>query len=176
MKFRNTLILFGVVILLLGLVYIFEIRRPKEPAGKSKNLGKRLLMAKGEIDRLELTYTDPEYENMAFFNDAHGQWQIERPLRANADQKVINRLISNTLSKNILDTLKNPLDLVEYGLDNPRVVAKFQLKDGTSRTLLLGNTVPTGNYVYIKQESAPDISLVPASIVGDLTKKPLDFR
>ena len=176
MKFRNTLILFGVVILLFGFVYIFEIRGPKEPSGKSKNLGEMLLMRRGDIDRLELTYTDPEYENIAFFNDPDGQWQIERPLRANADQKVMDRLLSNTLSKNIHDTLKNPLNLAEYGLDNPRVVAKFQLKDGTSRTLLLGNTVPTGNYVYIKQESAPGIYLVPAGIVGDLTKKPLDFR
>ena len=176
MKFRNTLILFGVVILLFGFVYIFEIRRPEESTGKSKNLGKMLLMRKGDIDRLELTYTDPEYENIAFFNDANGQWQIERPLRANADQKIMDRLLSNTVSKNILDTLKDPLDLAEYGLDNPRVIATFHLKDGTFRTLLLGNTVPTGNYVYTKQESSPDISLVPASIVGDLTKKPLDFR
>ncbi len=176
MKFRNTLILFGVVILLFGFVYIFEIRGPKEPSGKSKYLGEMLLMGKGDIDRVELAYSDPEYENIAFFRDTGGQWQIERPLRANADQKIIDKLISNTVSKNILSTLKDPLGLAEYGLDNPRVVAKFQLKDGTSRTLLLGNTVPTGNYVYTKQESAPDISLVPASIVGDLTKEPLDFR
>ena len=185
MKFRNTLILFGVVLILFAFVYVFEIRKPEEPTGKSNNLGKMLLVEDVEhaaslfirdVNRVELSYADPSYQKIVCFKDDNAQWQIEQPLRAKADQKRMNRLISDVMSKNIQNTLKDPEELAEYGLANPRVAATFHLRDGTFRTLLLGNTVPTGNYVYVKQESLPDISLVPASAADDLTKFVSDLR
>ncbi|MFC1713510.1 DUF4340 domain-containing protein [Candidatus Poribacteria bacterium] len=176
MKFRNTLILFGIVVVLFLFVYVFEIRKPEESDGKSKNLGKTLQLERENINRIELSYADPSYETIVCSIDSNGQWQIEQPLKANADQKTVDRLISDAIGKSIHETLKEPGDLAEYGLDNPRVTATFQVKAGVSRTLMLGNTVPTGNYVYIKQKSEPDISLVPASIVDALTKFVSDLR
>lgn len=176
MKLRNTLILFVIAAALFTFVYVFEIRKPEDANGKSKNLGKRLLLEREEIDKIELAYADPDYERIVCSIDNSGSWQIEQPLRANADQKIMDRLVSGALGKSIHETLKDPVALSEYGLDNARVSATFFLKDGVSRTLLLGNTVPTGNYVYIKEKSIPDISLVPASIVDDLTKFVSDLR
>jgi len=176
MKFRNTLVFFGVVIVLFVLVYIFEIRKPGESTGEGANVGKMLLVEKEDVNKVELVYADPSYEKVVCSKDANGQWQIEQPLRAKADQKRMDRLVSDAMSKNIHSTLKELGSLAEYGLDSPRVTATFHLRDGTSRTLLLGDTVPTGNYAYIKKESASDISLVPASIVDDLTKFVSDLR
>jgi hypothetical protein len=176
MKFRNTLILFGVVVVLFVLVYVFEIRKPEESTGKSQNLGKTLLMEKENVSKLELVYSDSDYERIVCSRDEDGQWQIEQPLKAKADQKVTDRLVSNAISKNIHNILKDPGSLAEYGLENPRVIATFHLQDGTFRALMLGDTVPTGSYVYIKQSATPEISLVPASIVDDLTKFASDLR
>lgn len=173
MKLRNTLILFGVVVILLVFVYVFEIRNPKEPTGKSRKLGEILSLGDGDISKVELAYADSEYEKIICSRDGDGQWQIEQPMNVKADQKVMGRLLAGTLGKNIHDTLKDPGGLAEYGLDNPRITATFHLKDGASATLFVGDTVPTGSYVYVKQKSIPDISLVPASIADEL-KKTLD--
>jgi hypothetical protein len=176
MRFRNTLILFGVVVILFVLVYAFEIRKPGESTEKSKNLGEMLLVKKENVNKVELIYADPNYEKLVCFKDDNGEWQIEQPLKAKADQNIMDRLISNAMSKNIHSTLKDPGEPTEYGLGNPRVTATFHLLDGISRTLMLGDTVPTGNYAYFKQKGISDISLVPASMVDDLTKFVSDLR
>ncbi len=176
MKFRSTLILLIIVLVLLAFVYIFEIRKPKESTRESDNLGRLLSLAKEDVSKVELAYNDPSYEGIVCFKDDAGVWQIEQPLRAKADQKLMERLISGAMDKYIQRTLKETEDLSEYGLDNPRVTATFYLQDGTFRTIMLGDTVPTGNYVYIKQKAVPDISLIPASIADDLTKFPSDLR
>jgi len=176
MKFRNTLILFGVVVVLFLLVYIFEIRNPGESTDKSKNLGELLLVEIEDVSKLELSYTDPAYEKIVCAKDSSGEWQIEQPLKAKADQKIMSRLVSGVMKKNVHRTFEKPGALSEYGLDNPRVIAIFHLKGGEPKTILLGNTVPVGNYVYVKQKSIPDISLVPANIVDELTKFVSDIR
>ncbi len=176
MKFRSTLILLIIVVVLFAFVYIFEIRKPEKSTGDSNNLGKLLSLAKEDVNKVELAYSDPNYAGIVCSKDDTGEWQIERPLAAKADQKLMDRLISGTVDKYVHRTLEETEDISEYGLDNPRVTATFYLQDGTSRTIMLGDTVPTGNYVYIKQKAVPDISLVPASIADDLTKFPSDLR
>ena len=49
MKFRNTLILLFVVIILFALVYVFEIRKPEDSTGSGKNLAKTLALQEGNI-------------------------------------------------------------------------------------------------------------------------------
>lgn len=176
MKFRNTLILLGVVLALAIFVYIFEIRGPEDTDGKSKNLGESLSLEIGNINKIELVYDDPNYDKIVCSVNSDRQWRIEQPLKASADQKAINRLIIDAISKNIHTSFKDTADLSEYGLEIPRVVATFHLKDGTSRTLMLGNTVPTGNRVYVKEKNSPEIFLVPANIVDNLTKFVSDLR
>jgi hypothetical protein len=176
MKFKSTLILLIIVVVLFAFVYIFEIRKPKESTGESDNLGKLLSLAKEDVNKVELAYSDPNYEGIVCSKDDAGEWQIEQPLKAKADQKLMDRLISDTVGKYVHETLKEAEDISEYGLDNPRVTATFYLQDGTSRTIMLGDTVPTRNYVYVKQKAVPDISLVTASIADDLTKFPSDLR
>jgi hypothetical protein len=176
MKFRNTLILLIVVLILFAFVYVFEIREPKESNGKSENLGKILIMEKQDVNKVELSYSDPNYESIVSSKDESGQWQIEKPINAKVDQKIMDKLISDALSKIVHRTLENPGELSEYGLDKPRVTAAFHPQSGASKTINMGNTVPTGNYVYVKQSAESDIYLVPASIVDDMTKFVSDLR
>lgn len=176
MKLRNTLILLVIVIALFLFIYISEIRNPESPTEKSRTVGKMLQMEKENVSKIELVYADSKHEKIVCFKDDSEQWQIEQPLKVKADQKTIERLISKAMNKNIQRTINNPGSLTEYGLDAPQVTATFSLRDGTFRILLLGDPIPTGNYVYVKQDSVPDISLAPASIVDDLTKSVSDLR
>ena len=176
MKFRNTLFLLVVVLVLLLGVYLLEIRKPGESSGKSKNVGETLAIETSDINRIELSYAAPDYQRIVCSRDDNGVWWLQQPVVAEADQHEVKRLISSSMSKIVKITVKSSEDLAGYGLDNPRVTAVFGLKDGTSRALMLGATVPTGNYAYVKIKGKPEIYLIPASIVDDLTKFVSDLR
>ena len=77
MKFRNTLILLGFVIVLFAFIYMFEIRNPKKDDGKSQNLGQKLMLARENINRIELSYSDANYEDIVCYMDSNGKWQKE---------------------------------------------------------------------------------------------------
>lgn len=176
MKLRGTLILFGIALVLFIFVYAFELRKPGGTDENGKNLGKKLMIQQDSVSKIELSYANSEYETIISSKDASGNWQIEKPISARADKKEIDKIISSVIGKSIQSTLKEQVAVAEYGLDNPRVTATFYLKDGDSKTLLLGNTVPTGNYAYAQQKSESEIIIVPASLADDLTRFVADIR
>lgn len=171
MKLKSTLLLLGIALGLFIFVYTVEFKKPKDSETQSKNLGKKMMIQHDRIVKISLDYADAEYENIICSKDADGNWQIEKPINAKADQKEMDRIIYSVIGKNIQRILKDQESVIEYGLDNPKITAIFHLEDGEAKTLLVGNMVPTGNYVYIQQESKSEILLVPASIADDLTKK-----
>jgi len=168
-KFKTTLILFGVAIVLFAFVYAFELRKPKDEK-KSKNIETMLNISKDKLSRIEITYTAPKNSTLNLSKNNNDQWQSQSSLESKPTPKAIHDTITNALEKNIFDTVKEPSGLDEYGLFKPRVTVMFYFKDGTHRKIMLGSEVPIGNYVYIKEESTPDIYMVPASIVEDFTK------
>jgi len=175
-KLRNTLIMFGVVVVLFALVYALEIQRPHKDSQKSKNLGKILQMEVENVNKVELIYTVPENKNIVFSRDKKGQWQVDQPPKAKIDQKVMSDLVSDVVKISIYKAVENPGTLADYGLSKPHITAIFHLRDGTHRKLMVGNEVPIGSYVYLKEESSPDILMVPASIRDDLTKPASSLR
>lgn len=168
MKFKTTLILFGIAIVLFAFVYAFELRKPKDDK-KSKNIETALNIPKDKLSRMEITYTTPKNFILNLTKNDKDQWQSQSPLGPKPTPKAIHDAITSSLGKNIFDTVKEPGGLNEYGLFKPRVTVMFYFKDGTHRKIMLGSEVPIGNYVYIKEELTPDIYMVPASIVEDFT-------
>ncbi len=169
MRIRTTLILFIIVILLLAFVYIFEIRKPKEDPTISKRLDKILNIKEEDINKLEISYA--KFPDIIISSkDKDGKWKLDQPSNIKLDSNNISELVSKTLNRKIYDRLEEIGSLDEYGLKNPDVSVKFELKDGKSKKLMIGNEVPVGNYVYIKEETSPEIYTIPASIADDFTK------
>jgi hypothetical protein len=168
-KFKTTLILFGIAIVLFAFVYAFELRKPKDEK-KSKNIETVLNISKDKLNRIEITYTTPKNFILNLIKNDKDQWQSQSILEPKPTPKAIHDTIASSLGKSIFDTVKEPGGLNEYGLFKPRVIVMFYFKDGTHRKIMLGSEVPIGNYVYIKEESTPDIYMVPASIVEDFIK------
>ncbi|MDQ1327290.1 MAG: hypothetical protein QG641_570 [Candidatus Poribacteria bacterium] len=169
MKFKTTLILFGIAIVLFAFVYAFELRKPKDDK-KSKNIETMLNISKDNLNRMEITYTTPKNYILKLSKNNNDQWQSQDTLESKPTLKAIHDTITSALERSIFDTVKEPGGLDEYGLAKPRVTVMFYFKNGTHRKIMLGSEVPIGNYVYIKEESTPDIYMVPASIVEDFTK------
>jgi len=169
MKLRNTLILLFIVLILFVFVYFTELRKPGEISGKSKELGRILEIEKNNVIKIELAFADTG--STIYSMGSNGQWQMEKPEKAKADGLVVDNIISRIIGKNVQSILKDQTNTVEYGLDKPRVTAIFHLKDGSDKVLLLGNPVPTGNYIYLQERSKSDIFLVPANIIDELIKE-----
>lgn len=70
---------------------------------------------------------------------------------------------------------ENPTNLADYGLDEPKQFFQVTLKDGTTKKLLIGNTLPIEGHVYAKFADAPKVYDVTDQILAGLKKQPLDF-
>ena len=167
MKVKTTLILLGVFVVLFAIVYVFEIRKPEDGNKKSKKVDDVLSIPEADINKIEIIYVTPKIATLTAAKNDKGLWQSQTP---NIKSDLIQKAISEALSKYVFDTVKDMGGLAEYGLDNPRVAVTFYFKDGTKKKIMLGNEVPIGNYVYVKDESKPDIYMIPASILEDFTK------
>jgi hypothetical protein len=167
MKQKTTFILLGIVIVLFAFIYAFELRKPDDNTKNSKKLEIILKIPPDSINKLEIAYTTPQTANLTLIKDNKGSWQSQPPSK---DTKTISESISKALGRSILNTVKEPGNLNDYGLAKPRITLTFHLQDGTSKKIMLGNEIPTGNYIYLKDESLPDIYIVIASIVEDFTK------
>lgn len=169
MRIRTTLILFVIVILLFVFVYFFEIRNPKEDPNINKRLDRILGIKEEDIENLEISYAKFPGTIIKCSKDKDNTWKSEQT-STKLESKDISELISKTLDRKIYDKVKEIGNLDEYGLENPNVSIKFYLKDNTKKNLIIGNEVPVGNYVYIKEESSPEIYTIPASIANDFTR------
>ncbi len=154
MKFKTTLILLGVVLVLFALVYAFEIRKPEDSNKKSKRAEDVLGIPETSINKIEIVYTTPQIATLTVVKSDKGLWQSQT---INIKSDVIQKAISAALGRYVFDTVKDTGALGEYGLANPRVAVTFYFKDGTKKKIIMGNEVPIGNYVYVKDESNPEI-------------------
>jgi hypothetical protein len=66
-------------------------------------------------------------------------------------------------------------DLAKYGLDKPAEVYKATLKDGSVKTIQVGEALPIQGYFYAKVEGSPAVYQVGEQAISGLKKAPLDF-
>ncbi len=98
-------------------------------------------------------------------------WRIVEPIR----EKAKNYQVIDILRK--LDSLKaekfvaeKATRLSEYGLDQPDVKATVTLKDDSTKTLLVGDTLPDSNSFYAKDADADVIFVIEKDVVDELGK------
>jgi hypothetical protein len=168
----KTLILAVLLIALGGYVYFFELA--KGDKGKSEKL---LDFKQDEAAAIDLTYPNRAIQIQ---KDSSGKWQLTQPVRADADDATVGRLLAALAASDIKRTLeKKPgaADLKSFGLDLPAVKVSITLKNGlTLPTLAVGAKTPLGNSAYVRRGSDPTTYLTDAAIVLALEKQPNDLR
>jgi hypothetical protein len=70
---------------------------------------------------------------------------------------------------------ENPANLADYGLAEPKEFFQVNLKDGTTKKLLIGNALPIEGHVYAKFADASKVYDVTDQALQGLKKQPLDF-
>ena len=171
MRWRHTLLLAALFILLAAYVYFFELQR--EERGKSERL---FNFKEGEVAGIVLSYPQQE---IRLQRETSGKWKLTQPLRADADESTIGNILAALSAGEIKRTLeKKPSveDLKNFGLERPAVKVSITLKNGiTLPQLVLGARTPLGNGAYVRRGSESSVYLTGAALAFVLQKQLKDF-
>jgi hypothetical protein len=171
-RFRSTLILLGVAVVLLGVVLYFDSRGEKKEAAKERT-NTLISLTAADIRKVSLVR---DGETLAFERDEAGPWRLTSPLRAAADEYEVGSLVDSLASLRIERVVeKEAADLAAYEI--PKMEVSLWVKDkDVPVKLLVGMENPLDKTLFAKREDDPRVVLLASSLKSSLEKKVFDFR
>lgn len=137
-----------------------------------------LAFADDEVKKIEIRAAD----NEIVLNKADGNWMLEKPTSAKADDAEVRTFLANLRSIRAQDFLEDPiLEPQEFGLAPPQLAVTLTLGgDNTQKTILLGNEKSDdkgGKNRYLKRaDLEKPLFLVGDWVLRDVGKTATDFR
>jgi len=169
MRFRNTLILLLVLVGLAAYVYFVEYPAA-EREGKKKTLFE---FSTDDVTALTLSYSDREIA----LKKVDGQWRLERPLQADADETAVKNLLRTIAECEVKKTVEEESsDLSKFGLDNPATRVRVALKDRELPEIRVGKTTPVGYSAYIQRADEKKVLLTTGGFRTAVDKQVKDLR
>jgi hypothetical protein len=150
-----------------------EDEKAKTPV-EDKTL-KILSLKEGEISGIEIKKRSGE--DTVLSKSDSGVWSITAPKPLPADQSSVGSIVSavnNLNADRVVDD--NVTDLASYGLAPAADEVIFKLAGGKTRTLLIGDSNPTGNDVYAKMADDGHLYTMSSSSKTTLDKESKDLR
>jgi hypothetical protein len=150
-----------------------EDEKEKNPAPDTTT--KILALKEPEIVGLEIKKRSGE-DTVLSKNDS-GVWSITAPKPLPADQSAVAGITTaagNLTADRTIDD--NVTDLASYGLAPAADEVIFKLKDGKTKTLLVGDSNPTGNDVYAKVADNTHLYTMGSSSKTTFDKESKDLR
>lgn len=172
MKFKNTIILFAVFLVLLATVLLFESKGLKNQ-GKKEQEAKLVDVAVADI--LKITLKN-ESGAMTFQKDEKGGWLITEPLEVQADGTEVDGLAESFAGLRIERVVEaEPKDVKTYEIPKREVTLWVKGKDLPVK-VLIGMENPIDNTLFAKREDEKRVVLLSSSLKTSLDKKFFDFR
>ncbi len=169
MKFKTTIILFAIFLVLLAFVLFFEYKGMGEKDEEEK------LLALSSDDVQKITFKK-EDETISFQKDEEGEWLITEPLDAKADKYEVDRLASGFSDLNIERVVdEEPEELEKYGIPQKEISLWFKDKDEPVK-ILIGMENPLGNTFFAKRDDETKVVLIPSHLKSLMEKSLFDFR
>jgi hypothetical protein len=176
MKKGKTLLLIVVLIALSGYFYFYEVKG----AAKRKLAEER--KKKEEWRKSQVFPCQPQdLKKIRLFKDnkiivyqkEEQVWWMKEPMRIKGDEKAVDDIIRSIID--VVETdpvIDNPSDLVQFGLDHPRMEISVQLEgEEETKTLLFGDEHPTSTTIYSKIKGSPRVFLVGTLIKWEVSKE-----
>ncbi len=169
MRFRTTLVLFGVLALLSLGYYFLELKEVEKEAKTKLVSFQEEEVSSFSIRRGEKVITLERGEN---------GWRMSEPVGDRADEKEIIALLGNVIRAKTERTLDASGDsLADFGLQNPPIIFTVHLKEKETPFILeVGNTTPAGFSVYARRKGEEKILLAPDTVKTSLEKDAFAFR
>jgi len=169
MRFRNTLIL--LVILALGIWSVTYLNKRDVKKEESKKANEKLLnLSSGQIQELWL-----EPGNFHAVRDSV-EWRIVSPIQTLGDKSALDAIA------NLFDWAKterivssDPSEYGEFGLqpEHKRLIVRHSSQIDT---FYVGETNPTGSFVYAHKSGSDDVFLTTTSLKTNIEKSLFDLR
>ncbi len=174
MRTKGLLIASAVLAMLAGAVW-WSNRHPKTEEAEKKASPKLLELKQDDITRIEIQR--PGSETTRVEKGSDGVWRITSPEPLPGDKDAISSLVSSAASVNADKVVEEkPEDLAVFGLKEPRARVVITLKDGKTRTLLLGDDAPVGGGGYAQVDGDIQVYLLTSWVKGGLDKLAVDLR
>ncbi|MCR4395683.1 MAG: DUF4340 domain-containing protein [Candidatus Saccharicenans sp.] len=173
MKFRTTLILLAIFLVLLAVVILVEHR--SEKVQEKKEAAEKLTDFKAdEVEKLSLKKEDGSVITLK--KKDQGGWQLIEPLEAEADDYEANSLAENFASLRIDRVVEEQAtDLAAYEI--PKKEVRLWLKgQGEPLLIQVGMENPLDNALYARRADRSQVVLLPSYIKYSLDKKVFDLR
>ena len=169
MRFRTTLVLFGVLALLSLGYYFLELKEVEKEAKTKLVSYQEEEVSSFSIRRGEKVITLERGEN---------GWRMSEPVEDRADEKEIIALLGNVIRAKTERTLDASGDsLADFGLQTPPIIFTVHLKEKETPFILeVGNTTPAGFSVYARRKGEEKILLAPDTVKTSLEKDAFAFR
>lgn len=169
MRFRTTLVLFIIFACLLAFVLFFQPKK-KGPEASAEKL---IDVPAADVVRILVKKED---ETLEFKKDDKGEWWLQAPLEAKADNYEVNRLAEDLAGLKIERVVeKESGDPKKYEI--PKKEISFWVKDKSEPLkVLIGMENPLDNTLFAQKEGDPRIVLLSSFLRTTLDKKVVDFR
>ena len=168
MKFKTTLILFGVFILLFAAVYLIEFRNQGEESAED------MLVSLSSEDVVKIVFNNGE--ETIEFQKKEEDWLITEPLEAKGDRYEVNRLADDFSELRIERIVEEiPADLEKFGFPQKEIELYTKGQEVPTK-ILIGMENPLDNTFFAKKEDETKVVLISSSLKSLLEKKVFDFR
>ncbi|MGB8957518.1 MAG: DUF4340 domain-containing protein [Candidatus Aminicenantales bacterium] len=172
MRFKTTLVLLAVLVLVIAVVLYFDSRGEKKKAAEETS-NTLISLASGDVRKVSL---GREGRTLTFERDEAGPWRLTSPIQAAADEYEVDGLVSALTSLRIERVVeKKAKDPAAYEIPKTEVSIWVKGKDAPVR-LLVGMENPLDKSLFAKREDDPRIVLLPSTLKTTLDKPVFDFR
>jgi len=177
MKMNGLLMAAIVLAALSGVLYWSNHRKPVENAVKVSTDTPPKILTLTQADITKVDIKKKSGDEVALEKNDAGKWQIvgTKPLRA--DQNEVSSMLS-TLSSLTSERLieEKAGNLADYGLAQPAVEVDVTEKDNKTQKLLIGDSAPSGNAVYVALAGDPRVFTLANYNKTSLDKSEKDLR
>ncbi len=169
---RSTLVAFGVLIVLIGVVYWLE-----QGDGAKSDVETVFDVEPDAIDRVEIRRFGEE--PVIIERVDHGnEFRLVAPVAAAGDSREVDLVLSNlgSLAQRRSFTPDVRTELAEFGLDTPRLEVRFTTVEGDEHGIRFGKDTLTESNQYAERLEATDVLVVASHVSSNLDKNAWDLR
>lgn len=171
MRFKATIVLSFVLVLLGAYLYFVEFPSEKKGAEEQLVAGKLFSFSTREITRIVIHRPEGVIDLEQFPEHPTTPWRIFNPVQTVANQQLgeaLGALVTDIKASRLVEA--KPADLVNFGLDPPRFTVIITLQKNNTEIIEIGDENLTGSDLYVRKGMGTGLYLVPAGIRKLLSK------
>jgi len=170
MKWLRVVASLGILLLLIGYLYLVEFRQEKKKVEKEKKEKSLFQVKEEEVQEITIQRPNEPPLTLALQN---GDWRFTQPKPVDADDTEVQYIASRVAKAEISSTLEGK-DEKMYGFEHPSLTLQISTKGNQKIEVQFGDKAPVGFSYYVKK--GKKIFLLPEGFYTDFNKKMEDLR